>query len=371
VGDIHQRLGQPELAEQAYRRTIEKLLAIDGKREAAEQIATELARSYNEIGNVRSNRLDAASAFALHQQALSTLLSRQTDGERSASFQYELARTLYLLTNSMPTASAVPDVRGAATVVSRQPIASFRRSDYRRQASRILEDLVRQHDRAPGYRYLLALCRRPLRPVTLNSRDAPARQNAIEILQQLTAEYPDVADYRYELATTYAWLHVGLYPWETRVTAGRDVEPALRTALDEAQRLVDQNPSIPHYARSLAVILAKLGTVCWTNDRLPEARAFFLRAFETQVATVEQFPDIPSHNRVLCEFLRLRLAQVDRELLGGSEGKDPSHDVVRQLDICIDNLTLLHGRPELAEDRLARFALREACSVRSSLETTN
>ncbi len=372
VGDIRQRLGQPDLAERAYQATIKKLSAIQEGDEVAEQIATELARNYNEIGNVRSARLDAESAYASHQRALTTLLGQAPSAaERSASYQYELARTLYLLTNSMPTAFAAPRVRGSAAVVSAAPNTSYRRSDYRRQASRILESLVRRHGGAPGYRFLLALCRRPLRPVTLNSRDARARQEAIEILQELSAEYPNVADYRHELATTYAWLHVGLYPWQTRVAAGRDVEPALRRALDESKWLVDHNPSIPHYACSQAVILAKLGTVCSINDRLPEAQTFFQAAFETQDAAVESFPDIPSHNRVLREFLRLRAAEAFYKTLGNADGKDEANTVASQLDICIDNLTELLDRPDLTDDRLARFTVREACRVRSSLELMN
>jgi serine/threonine protein kinase len=369
VGDIRRRLGQLELAEQAYRRAIDKLNASAAGDEIAAAALTELARNHNELGTVQMAWQDVAAAHASHERARSLLMDQADHTVRSVAAQYELARTLYLLTNTMPGRSEAHSQRDNPATTGGIRNDQHRRSEYRRQASRILQRLAHADPAAPDCRFLLALCRRPLRPVTLNSPLAAARRDAIEILEQLVAEYPEVPDYRYELASTYAWVHVGLYPWQTRSSAARDVEPALHQALRESRWLVEHYPSIPEYTHAQAVILAKLGSLCWTCDRLPEAEAFFRQAFETQEAVIYEFSGVsPPHLSVFCEFLRLRTAQISVQLLQAEAAATVSADALAErLDTCIDNLTELLRRPELAEDRLAGLALREACQVRSSL----
>jgi tetratricopeptide (TPR) repeat protein len=75
VGDIRQRLGQIDHAEEEYLSAVEKLTALGAGADADARIATETARSHNEIGNLRSARLESERAYQSHQKALSVLRS--------------------------------------------------------------------------------------------------------------------------------------------------------------------------------------------------------------------------------------------------------------------------------------------------------
>jgi len=409
VGDIRQLLGQLDEAEQEYARAVEKFTALTARPTADAKPYVELARSYNEIGNVRSARFEPGPAYEAHRKAIHVLRSFGQPGELSAEYRYELARTFYLLANKHTVEPAnrrgekgvrnrLPERPGGCfaqtvpdTFFSSAPAPGPRQynsRECRESAIGILEQLTGEYPNVPDYKFLLALCHRPpgvgpdpVRTPTL----AKGRQRAIQILEQLTAEYPDVPDYRYELTATYAWIHVGLFPWQEPSAAPSEAERSLLRALDESQWLVAHNPAVPHYARSKTLILAKLGTICWRTGRLGEAEDFFEQAMGTQSSLVAKFSDVPSHNLVLLEFLRLRLAQVQhegtvdrgkgvRDLL--PERPEGGHRrgalVVAQkvpdtffslnkcrdsLETCIDNLTELTTRPELAEDRLAWSSL--------------
>jgi hypothetical protein len=237
----------------------------------------------------------------------------------------------------------------------------------------LLEQLTQENPDAADYRFLLALCYRPLGIFPELERglaSSRGRQRALEILEALKTEYPQVADYRYELAATYAWVHVGLFPWQGRSIAMAKTEEGLRKALDEAQWLVDHNPTIPHYARCKALVLAKLAAVCWETDRLVEAADLFEQALQTQGALVDGFPDLPAHDQVLLEFFRLRLAAVYQRQGGAGDGGDASVSADKLLETCVENLIELTKRRELAEDRLASSSLRIAeDALRACLET--
>ena len=77
-----------------------------------------------------------------------------------------------------------------------------------------------------------------------------------------------------------------------------------------------------------ALILAKLATTCWRSHRLAEAEDYFQKAVQTQSALVAGFSDLPPHDQVLLQFLRLRFAQVDME--HNARGQDRSGLDVRQ-----------------------------------------
>jgi len=383
VGDIRQRLGQIDRAEAEYRRAVEKLAALVDRPGADVRAYVELARSHNEIGNVRSARFEAGSACQAHRDAMAVLESfrqpallpetgatagssssasfARADG-LSAEFRYELARTCYFLESKQPGAFggrgvADPDQSGRSPAPPR-----FQGQAHRKRAIRLLEELARENADAPDYRFLLALCYRPsavvAEPARGTSRE-PGRSKALRILEDLKAKYPGLSDYRYELAATYAWVYVGLFPWQGPSVAQPEAEEGLRKALAETQWLVDHNPTIPLYARCKALILAKLATVCRSGRRLAEAEDLFQEALQTQEAVVAQFPDLPSHDRVLLEFVRLRLGEVCDQR-GGSGDVDASRRSRELLATCVRNLTELAGRPELAEDRLATTSLHVA-----------
>jgi len=360
VGDIRLCLGEIYRAEEAYLRALEKLTPLRAQMPADIEINTELAHCHNEIGNVRSARREARRAYQSHQAALRLLQSCAPTERPTAEYQYELARTFYFLARK--SSIAPDDARSRAGDVRTLRFASppSHSHEYRQSAIRTLEELISANPHAPDYRLLLALCCREMGAAPGSggsSRSSPGRQRAIRLLEDLTAEYPGVADYRYELIATYAWIPVSLFPWQGRFTVSREGEQSLRQALDESQWLVSHNPTVPHYARCQALLLAKLATACWLSQRLSEAEGFFQQAVQTQNVLVAKFPELPPHDQVLLEFFRLRLAQVGLQRNAGVD--DPGALATSQelLKECIRSLTQLTGKPELAGDQLARSSL--------------
>jgi serine/threonine protein kinase/tetratricopeptide (TPR) repeat protein len=370
LGDIRLCLGHVDQAEKEYRRAVEMLAALQTRADAGEEVCIELARSHNEIGNVLTEKAGPARACDSHEKALALLQSLDAEpGPVSEERRYELARTMYFLDSKRPGLAdgrqpRAPDARAKA------PAVGLATGEYRKSATRILEELTRENPLAPDYRLLLALCYRPL-PGPSGPYRGPTgeqdRQRAIRILEELTAEYPAVADYRYELIATYAWIPVGLFPWQGRSTLSAENEKDLRKALQESQRLVDQHPGVPHYARSQAIVLAKLATACWAAKRLPEAEDLFQRALQAQTGVVTLLPGKPSHDQVLLEFFRLRLGQVGRERNARTPDAIALRPARALLERCIENLTGLTQRPELAGDRLAFDSLRIARETLSDL----
>jgi hypothetical protein len=276
--------------------------------------------------------------------------------------RYELARTYYFLSSRYAGDSASDDGRRVNAFPERSVRSPFAGDQYRKQATDLLEQLVREYPDAADYRFLLALCYRPRGIVSepqQGSGNSRGRERSLKILEALKTEYPQVVDYRYELAATYAWLQVGLFPWQGRATALSTAERELRQALAETQWLVDHNPTIPRYTRCKALVLAKLATVSAESDRLAEAADLYEQALQTQEALVSEFPDLPDHDRVLREFFRLRLAAAyhRNDALEGRKGRSRARKL---LEACVHNLTELAARSNLTEDRLASISLNIA-----------
>jgi tetratricopeptide (TPR) repeat protein len=284
-------------------------------------------------------------------------------GQPSEEYRYELARTYFFLSSRYVTGSASQRGNRDEQPPARLAGSPFPDKEYRKLATRLLEQLTRENPDAADYRFLLAICYLPRGIVPEPERgpgSSRGRDRALEILEALKAEYPQVADYRYELAATYAWVHVGLFPWQGRSIVSPQTDQSLQQALNEAQWLVDHNPSIPHYVRCQALVLAKLGVVREEAGRLAEARDLFEQALQTQTALVVGFPDVPDHDRVLLEFFRLRLAAASLRQNGESTGGVASFEARELLETCVQHLTELMDRPEFADDRLASSSLQIA-----------
>ena len=352
IGDIRQRLGQLERAQREYLRAADRLARLAEPTEVAVQI--ELARTYNEIGNLHSARFEFGRAHESHRHALRILDAVDPDDSGSEDYRYEVARTWYFLASKRLGAI---DPRGDGDA-RENPTALgphyFKSREYRRAAIEMLEALAQQHPAEPDYRFLLALCYRlsgigP--PTDRNLVRVLGRRQAMQVLEDLKAEDPDVADYRYELAVTRMAVSVGLFPWEERSTLTTMTEPNLIRALDELNWLAVHRPAIPEYARCRALALAKLGMVYWRDDRLSEAEDLIQQAYRTQSAVVTGFPDLPPHNLVLLELLRLRWGEVC--LARGMDGGESFERARGLLEACVEQLTAMTARPELARDELA------------------
>jgi tetratricopeptide (TPR) repeat protein len=364
IGDIRQRLGQLALAEMEYAKAIRHLNDLCGLSPGDMEVVRELARTYNELGNVQTAQLEHARAQESHGKAMRALESRQGAAATSADFRYEMARTHYLLGNKVAGEPDRPRHRAAPQDPGASGAQKVDSRHCRAAAVDILESLIRENPGIPEYRFLVALCHRPMAADgdgVEHSRQTHGRLRAVEILEELKTQYPEVADYRYELAVTLASVQVGLFPWQSPASSDVDAEKDLLKALDEAHWLVTHNPSIPGYLRSEALILAKLGALQARRERLADAQDGFQRAFDAQCRLVASFTDASAYDRVLMEFYRLRLAQVC--YLRSAPGGQTLESLRDALNACIDNLKQLARMSELADDRLTCSALPLACET--------
>ena len=351
IGDIRQLLGQLSNAEAEYKRAIARLTAMQPATTNVPQIAMELARTYNGLGNVQSAKLDAAAAYASHRAALTAIQQTGDVADQPPECQYEAARTLYFLANK--ATFEFGNRRGedgpVATSTSGRPFSS---RQCREAATRILERLVAENPNLPDYEYLLALCLRPSGTAIMTHQERTNRQRAIQILEQLKDAHPDVLDYRFELAATYAWIHVGFFPWQ-HPEAEPYAKSSLGMALAESRWLMEHNPSIPDYACSAALIQAKLGELRLRAKQYPQAESHFREAVSGQENAIARFPELPAHHRVVCEFMRLKLAQA---IFEGRQEADKGEALLKSRDLletCAARLSELANRAELADDRLA------------------
>jgi len=156
----------------------------------------------------------------------------------------------------------------------------------------LLDSLINSDPKNPSYRYLLAQCyREKASPSEASSAEV---DKAEALLTQLVKEHPEVADYHFALADTYAMS-------DFRRLAPEDfpkAEKNLRAALNESTALVDRNPFATDYAALHVHILHKLAGVL--RHSLPERAdgpatvdevgRLYQEAIRKQSSLVQRFP---------------------------------------------------------------------------------
>jgi tetratricopeptide (TPR) repeat protein len=111
---------------------------------------------------------------------------------------------------------------------------------------------------------------------------------AAEKLERLTAEFPDNAGFRFELAKTYALAEAD--PRAADPAALESVERRLRHALTLFQRLVLESPDSYEYGTAQARAEIKLGTLLDRSHRSDEAEACYRRAIALLESTGPSSP---------------------------------------------------------------------------------
>jgi serine/threonine protein kinase len=155
-----------------------------------------------------------------------------------------------------------------------------------------LAPLIQSEPKNPAYRYLLAQCYRELaNPRASSSSDV---DKAEQLLTALVKEHPDVADYHFALADTYAMPDIRQLPPAEFPQA----EKRLRAALDESTALVDRNPYASDYAALHVHILHKLAGILQHSPperagaptTVDEVGRLYQEAVRKQADLVKRFP---------------------------------------------------------------------------------
>eukprot|EP00913_Durusdinium_trenchii_P008811 g8277.t1 len=311
IGDIHQRLGDPESAQSAFQRAATMYTGLLSEITDASQRASielELARIDIRLGEVaRASHAGDDARNALH--AARERLERLTP---AAAVQFELARTYFLLaarpehgpggrgrSDHRPGEFDRPDNGGEER--GRRPGGRFRsgrrsggrhrdggrsgikrspdrgrmpppgrfrnqpenpkRSEYLDKAIAILDALHNSHPKVGEYQHWLALVLRE----RSGKPDSSDYNRAVTLLEELTERFPHEPDYRYSLAET---LSRGAEPH--RFAPGDEenkTEERLRKAYEAIRVLAGRQSNIPAYALLYASVAHRLAMTLEKRNR--------------------------------------------------------------------------------------------------------
>jgi len=339
VGQIYELFGRFDDAHEAYATAIEHYKAFLEADANDVSIRLALAEVHNQFGAllaVDTQLHDARDQFDRAGLVLAPILDQEAPDPRAT---FEAARTLYLAARRPGPAPgagpgpgpeprgvhrgrgrgygrrggrdrhhAGPRRRGRGGPFGLRRIGRGHGRESRRrleQAVTMLNGLLDQAPVNPAYRHLLALClretHRPRAPY-FDSSSIDNVDRAAALLEQLVADYPDVARYRLDLAETYAIQDYA-----------PDAERRFEEALSIIDELVRQQPHAPAYRFARAHLYLRRFHALSRRGRLDEGIASMRRGLTELRGLLAEFPEVGGF-AVGTTLIESRLAQllVDR-----------------------------------------------------------
>jgi serine/threonine protein kinase/tetratricopeptide (TPR) repeat protein len=163
----------------------------------------------------------------------------------------------------------------------------------------LFQELVAQFPERAAYRYDLAGGHINLGNLLVHTprqkEAAKALRRALDIQQALVEEFPLSADYRSALAGSQH--NLGTSMLEARQL--KEAEKVLRQALFHRRQLAEEHPEDAAYRQDLARTLSNLGHVLDIRGRPEEAEREYRRAIDLQQELQKEFPRVPSYRREL------------------------------------------------------------------------
>lgn len=326
VGDIQQRLGRLDAAENAYREalTVYRTLAEEEPGEVAHVLAQ--AHTLNDLAVAKSKRGDGHGATEIHQKAR-RLLEDAPETAATKEGKYLLAQTLNLLGSIGARVGTSRMIEAMQPVGGGTPPHPSRRHksspDARRaekgpwlsnseKALRLLKELAELEPGNAEYRLAMAQCYRNrvrlFRMRNESKQAGEALQNAIAILDELANECPGVPEYRYELADTLC-----LVSWPSPSDdQSQQVQKSVERAVTICQELLTAYPHVPEYQALMAGSLSRLASVQQAAGGFDEAEESHERAIRFQETLVERFSSTALYQIAYAQSL-LRLGGLKRE----------------------------------------------------------
>lgn len=276
AGDIYQRLGKFDEAAIAYTRCLNILEQQDDEQDLSLVLAK--AGAINQLGLVNHATSRFVEAEKLFLRAKQTLSAKQH--RDAVECQAELARTFSYL--------------GQAQWLMMHHVRA--RQSHRRSLM-ILERLVEQRPQDLSYQLALATAYRAYLPFA-GGRNHEERNRiktaGIGILENLAEQYPDVPDYRCELAEMLAATQQRA-PWQW--SSDLQIEQIQR-GIELARELSQQYPTIPRYSAVLALCL-KTKAQALERYSPDDANEAMDEAIEIYRSLARTFPDVPAYH-ILC-----------------------------------------------------------------------
>jgi len=324
IGDVQWQLGQFARAAESYVRASEMYRDL-----AAEQGSTtfvlEQARIQNALGQLYRNTAKADEAEGAHGNALALIMSLPEKERKRRDARFETARTHFFI-GSRAELKGPPGRRESDRGRARPDRRRGGEADERLgEAVDLLLKLLEERPADAECRCLLALCYRQ-RPRDERRGD----QAAARILEELVRDFPDVPDYRYELAHCYGSVSLrngGQLP----TPDARDAEEQLRRGLEQMEWLVRRHPYVSRYAAGRAQLCHKLAMIHRRAGRLGEAEKHCRRAVDEMVMLCEQNPEVATYTIWLGAY-RNALADVLMQRGELPEARELLSDTVTRLE---------------------------------------
>ena len=340
VGDIQQRLGRFEEAEETYRQSLAAFETLAEQKPDDLELVLAQARIHNEIAIAASRRGAMWGAVNEHNRARE-LLQKSSEVMATASGKLELARTLGLLTtigsrsgmaalmtlsrNDSPEDRARDEARRERDRERRRQSSNNEvpdrrpenRSDGRRrepgqgggsrgsfrnwpemfrrtsdQSLALLTELLNAEPSWPEYRLALAVAWRNRVIVSRIVNDAEmgkeALATAIKHLDELARDFPEEPAYRFELADTLC------------MRASRTIEEGVldetiqraRRAIVLSEDLIASYPNVNEYQAIMGTSLSRQGTLLRRQKNYELAIESFHKAIEFQRPLAERFTTV-------------------------------------------------------------------------------
>jgi serine/threonine protein kinase len=377
VGEIQQKLGRMDQADEALRRCLAIYEDLTTNRRPGESYAIEMAAAYNSLGfSLQLSRKDDEARRA-YERALELLRGQDSDRSRLTQIRTHNALGLSLAMSHprRPRRHGPRPNREASPGRETPPGPGSEAEKHVQQALDLAQSLVAQDAKNPDYRLALArsyenlaLVRQPFRG---NKESLEANQTAIGLFKALADEFPSVALYRQELAEAYL-----LSNGPSRfLLASEDA----RTRIQEAQRLAEQlhadYPQVPEYTLLLARTTSRNGMLLAGKQQFAEALREHRRSVDLLQSLVDRCPSVPwfkfllaSGRQTLGEYLRLakRLPESREELERGIKATEELFGGQRQMPygaqffLAKQYVSLAITLREMGETRLADEAQAKA-----------
>lgn len=344
VGEIQQKLGRLDKADEAFERALAIYAHLAKDASPGKSYAIEMAAVYNSLGiSLQISRQHDAARKAL-EQALALLEGEDSDRSRLEQIRTHNALGQLLAgpphggrshrrgRHAEPGAGPMPNAGLPADPPpgpghgpgSKPPRGSDSEAEeHLQQALALAQTLVATEATNPDYRLALArsyenlaLARQPRREP---GQAMEANQGAIELLKELAAEFPSVALYRQELAEAYL---LSRGPSRLVISDG-DAQPRIAGAQALAEQLHADYPQVPDYTLLLARATNKRGELLARDRNFSEATKEYRRSVALLQSLVDRCPSVrwygfllASGRQSLGEYLRMNndLAESRAEL---------------------------------------------------------
>jgi tetratricopeptide (TPR) repeat protein/tRNA A-37 threonylcarbamoyl transferase component Bud32 len=276
VGDIHRLLREQEKADASYLAAIGMLKVLVAEYPDDPELRQHLADSHNWRGELLRQANKIPEAEAAYNEALKIQSDLTRDFPQRPEFEQDLARSHYnlglLFKDSSQLSKAQDELHEAVARLRKLADADPNRPTNQ-------EHLGRAYLNQATVLHLLGKAH-------LEALDAAAR--AMVLFRNLSRKYPQVPDYRWELAISCNNLG-------NMVGSFEQAEKYHREAIAELQKLAADFSSIPDYRSELANTCNSLASGLASNKRPNEAKVLWDHAEELQQRLVEQFPKVATY----------------------------------------------------------------------------